>query len=738
MDKPNISDADLFSKSLLLLLGFFDSKENLHLGKKRIALYNNKKSLIALTQSLNMLKYSAGPETTLQLAREIYYKSRLAPNDWKKMLSILSLISTYIIYKKEWIAYKKLTSFIKDFHKTNDEYESTLMKIALAWEIKLRFSLEGNIGSTKAIEEENYNTSSEIVNYALELNRHLSLSDCCMYSSSLQEAQTHLGKALKITRKQSWALFQANILLKLGSVDLILGSLNSALIFLEESLEIYEEIKYRVGLFSVYKKLVQIYLPLGNIKKANHNATLMLKYYLSEGMSTYYTGAYTCMGELYLFRGKYDDAITELNHELIIANSLKDKYRLALTNFILSRVFRFKNNITLAIDHLQKSYSYFSKMNNKGIVARIMIQYAQCSLIVGDIQKAEASVVKAKEFSLQKKDLEIESTILRVEGCIEREKGEYDTSLYLLSESQKKLNKTKGSSLLSIEIELELAKSHEVLGDTQQAVVCLIKAVNSAQKLSCDPLLAQSISELERLDPNEAATMRFRPYLVKQALKAAQQTGILEDKPKRLFATVLFVDIRGFTSLSENLDIEELGTLVNEYLELMSQSVLEFGGEVNKFIGDAVMGLWLDDIEYGKNGVSARHAIKSGIAMIEEINLFNIRRTLHSQEPIEIGVGISSGVVVAGFFGSRERKEYSVLGDVVNTASRLEGQARSNIYISEMTKSLVKDINVEMVPLDPIVVKGKKDPVKVWSIGPNEEAFLEEETIITEYDSEIN
>jgi len=179
--------------------------------------------------------------------------------------------------------------------------------------------------------------------------------------------------------------------------------------------------------------------------------------------------------------------------------------------------------------------------------------------------------------------------------------------------------------------------------------------------------------------------------------------------------TCLFSDIRGFTTLSEALSPEGVVELLNEYMTIMTNIVEKHQGIVDKFVGDEIMAIW---------GAPKRHdndelaAIKAAIEMIDELDALNIRRTNRGQLPIDIGIGLNTGDVIAGNMGSESRMNYTVLGDSVNLAARLEGTNKiykTNIIISEYTYEIIKDF-VYTRELDLIRVKGKTEPVLIFEV----------------------
>jgi adenylate cyclase len=179
--------------------------------------------------------------------------------------------------------------------------------------------------------------------------------------------------------------------------------------------------------------------------------------------------------------------------------------------------------------------------------------------------------------------------------------------------------------------------------------------------------------------------------------------------------TVLFSDIRGFTTLSEKLEPEKLVAILNEYFTAMTEVILQSGGVLDKFIGDAIMAFWGAPQEAPDHAQRACRTALKMIAKLEELKKEWSKRDLPE---INIGVGINSGQMIVGNMGSAKRFDYTVIGDNVNLASRLEGlnkQYGTSIIISQFTYDKVKE-KFEGEFLDKVAVKGKEIPVEIFKL----------------------
>lgn len=230
--------------------------------------------------------------------------------------------------------------------------------------------------------------------------------------------------------------------------------------------------------------------------------------------------------------------------------------------------------------------------------------------------------------------------------------------------------------------------------------------------------------EVKRQQIRSAFGQYLAPSYVEQIAKDPSQLS-LGGETRTM--TILFSDVRGFTSISESYksDPQGLTALMNRFLTPLSDAIMSQKGTIDKYMGDAVMAFWnapLDDAEHAKNACGA------ALDMMARLATVNAERHVEAAEagrafmPLDVGIGINTGDCVVGNMGSEFRFDYSVLGDAVNLASRLEGQSKTYgvpIILGENTAASATDA-CAVIEIDLIRVKGKQEPERIYCLAGDE------------------
>lgn len=230
---------------------------------------------------------------------------------------------------------------------------------------------------------------------------------------------------------------------------------------------------------------------------------------------------------------------------------------------------------------------------------------------------------------------------------------------------------------------------------------------DAGQKTQGVAIVLDDLTERKKLEAQRGLLQRMvSPAVLDQIDPNSLQVG-----GKKVFITVLFADVRGFTSYSEKHSPEELVAVLNQYLAAAADAVLAQEGTVDKFLGDAVMAWYNAPILQPDHTL---RAVKSALAIREAI------ARLHSELPkeahLDFGVGIHYGEAVLGWIGTEKRLEFTSLGDSVNTTKRIqENAAKNQILISKEAYERVKE-DVDANPFAPLTVKGKAQPLEVYEV----------------------
>jgi adenylate cyclase len=231
--------------------------------------------------------------------------------------------------------------------------------------------------------------------------------------------------------------------------------------------------------------------------------------------------------------------------------------------------------------------------------------------------------------------------------------------------------------------------------------------------------------QAQRRQIRSAFGQYLSPALIEQLAQSPERL-VLGGEEREM--TIMFSDVRGFTTISESYkkDPQGLTSLMNRFLTPLTNAILDRKGTIDKYMGDAIMAFWNAPVDDNDHQL---HACEAALDMLDRIDVLNKQREIEAKEgdqtfiPINIGVGLNTGACVVGNMGSDLRFDYSVLGDSVNLASRLEGQSKEYgfpIIVGSKTALAVKD-KFAILELDFIMVKGKKEPEVIYAIAGREE-----------------
>jgi len=223
--------------------------------------------------------------------------------------------------------------------------------------------------------------------------------------------------------------------------------------------------------------------------------------------------------------------------------------------------------------------------------------------------------------------------------------------------------------------------------------------------------MARSLAEKERISESfgRAVDPRVRDHLL---------AGNIALGGVRRNATIMFCDIRGFTSYSEDKPEETVVAALNEHFSIMNNTIRSHGGMINKYLGDGFLAVFGVPLELGFPGAAA---IRCALDIIEANRALNEQRLARGSKPFRLGIGIHGGPVIAGNIGSKDRSEYTVIGDTVNLASRIEGLTKrfdtEIVFTEDVAQAARPEFEVQLRDLGEIEVRGRRRPVHIWSIA---------------------
>ena len=265
-----------------------------------------------------------------------------------------------------------------------------------------------------------------------------------------------------------------------------------------------------------------------------------------------------------------------------------------------------------------------------------------------------------------------------------------------------------------------LIYSDEILGvmvlDSQVAANAFAdKDLQLAQALANQAAVAIQNSLYAKKIEEEALTRQRFERLLSPAIAELVVSGevAVEKGGQSRDTTVFFSDIRSFTAMSERRSAQQIVDMLNEYFELMVEVVFKYEGTLDKFVGDEIMALCGAPVSHPDD---AYRAVKVAVEQMHALEEWNLVRAAEGEEPVHIGIGINTGEVVAGYLGSSKALEYTVIGDVVNTAARLCSAAKGGeVLISSSTYAAVGEyFRTEALP--PLTVKNKAQPLEVYRV----------------------
>jgi class 3 adenylate cyclase len=254
------------------------------------------------------------------------------------------------------------------------------------------------------------------------------------------------------------------------------------------------------------------------------------------------------------------------------------------------------------------------------------------------------------------------------------------------------------------------------LDEIDSVVKCIELGAEDYLNKPINPILlrARVNASLEKKRLRDEQRKLFRTFATKEVADELLKTGFSLGG-KYVTASIMFADIRSFTSIVEKQDPSGTIELLNNYFALMFEAITGHHGTVNQLEGDGLMAIFGAPIHHEAH---REHAVRAALEMIELLKGFNLEQAAQAKDHIQIGIGIATGRVIAGYTGTQHRATYTCVGDTVNLAARLEDHTKAAdhpILIDQYTsEGLPADIEVE--GLGPLLFKGKQQPIHIFAV----------------------
>jgi class 3 adenylate cyclase len=483
--------------------------------------------------------------------------------------------------------------------------------------------------------------------------------------------------------------------------------------------DLCEEMHDRTGLSQVCDSLANLLLKYGKVRPALEFAHRSLK--LKEALGDLYGQAVShgTIGRACLLQADYDGARTAFSADLELARRLKDPVGIGIMLNSLGETALGQHNLP------ETTRCYLENLAHDGGVVNAIharLGLARVRLAEGRTDDAEAEADRMAELLSQKPDLRgLPSALLGLRGAIAGQRQGFAEGERLLRQAIDELLRDR-FDLDTLPWLYELRDLYQRQNRTREAVQTMARALDLLGAAGAD----ESVSDVERWlrRTDSPALMRmalqrhFPQHLLESLLEGHLTRRARADATREQVLTVLFSDIRDYTTLSEGLKPMEVLDLINEWFAEVTRLIQQHHGFVDKFIGDAVMALF-GVRERGEE--SAADAVRAALAMRDALSALNLRNKALKRKQIHIGIGIHTGEAVVGFVGSHLRLSYTAIGDTVNTASRLESATKEfdcDTLIGQATEEGQRRYGVaETTPRGLAKLKGKEAEVPVYEVN---------------------
>jgi len=498
-------------------------------------------------------------------------------------------------------------------------------------------------------------------------------------------------------------------------------SYSTAISYLHRALQVYEEAHYEPGRYDAYWSLAVTYVDMGDLRNAQlclHQCAeiaqrLELKLELGKTKSRF--------GDIALREGNYQQALELYREDLTLTQEIGDRQALGYCHRNLALCYRLLNRLPQAERHAKESRRAFTATQRRTLAALAQALLAEVYLRQGRLDEAEGEIEAAGRILESQGEDEDRAAVYRVLALLARERNDYARAEQYFERSLQAHRRQVPTRELA-ETCYDAGETMYRAGRHPAALRYLRAAIELAGVLGSRDIRLKAVQLMEEIDRLDAQRMKLAPYLPSGAVDELSTEGQeAEQGYLTTLATVMFVDMRGSTSLSEALTPLEMAQTVDAFLGPVVRIIIQNGGAVDKFIGDCVMAVF----GMRQEGTGAAEAVRAGWEIVEYLAATTRVRREAGASVLEASIGINTGEVLAGCFGPLLKRDYTVLGYHVNLAERLqdlasdlEAEAPNRLVISGSTyREVATWVEATRLPVEELQLKGiDLQQVEAWLV----------------------
>lgn len=494
-------------------------------------------------------------------------------------------------------------------------------------------------------------------------------------TGDVEAAQGHLFQAYEIADQINHVEGKAEICDTIAGLLLKLGKTRTALAFAEKSLQAKKQLEDRYGTAITLGTIGRIHLTMANNEKAK----------------------------------------LAFLADLEIARELDDRNGMAIMLNSLGDISRKQGEYSTALEQYSQSVEA-----NDSELNQIYANVGRCwtHLAISEFGHANTCwELASRELQKLESFPELATILQGLKGVLAGRNQDPDKAIELLEKTVVELEQL-NLAFDSIPFRYELRDLYWSMNKTTDAIAVMSAALDLLSEIGSQHGVDDVEAWLRSVDQPKLTRVAIERHVPASVVEQILSGELSLPKPRKQPLTILFCDLRGFTSLSEKQAPEEVVDLLNEWFSEATRAIQKHGGIVDKFIGDAVMALFGVNSHHAETPVDA---VQAALGMRSALQSMNQRNAVLGITELSIGIGIATGDAVVGFMGSHLRHAYTAIGDPVNIAARLESETRNfdncDIIIDQASReSLDSTTEITIEPLGNLLLKGKEISVPTYSV----------------------